>query len=276
MIDSHVHVWTLDAKTYPWQPTLPGVQVPTWSATVEDLIVKMDQAGVDHAVLIQPSTYGWDNSYLCDAIDRYPDRFAGICLVDPHSEQAESDLRHWCTVRGCQGVRVNLIAQTEASWILNRVPQRIFSAALDLKVPVLFQIFPHQADTLCELARRYPDLSIVVDNLGPQMFQDVNSKAAINLLAEHPNIWFKLICAAPDSQQDYPYQDLWPLFHAAREMFGYARILFGTDFPYVLKTCSYQEAIAWPAELPFIEVHGFVDTVDANARSLWSFSPRAN
>jgi len=77
----------------------------------------MDDAGVSHAVLVQPSVYGWDNSYLCDCLDHWPDRFAGVCLIDPDAADPRKELDHWCGERGCQGVRLNIIRQPDPSWL---------------------------------------------------------------------------------------------------------------------------------------------------------------
>ena len=76
IVDTHVHVWSDDADRYPWHQTLAHVPIPTYPAPAENLLAAMDDAGVSHAVLVQPSVYGSDNRYLCDCLDRWPGRFA--------------------------------------------------------------------------------------------------------------------------------------------------------------------------------------------------------
>lgn len=115
MIDAHVHVWTLDPERYPWQPILGHVPVPTKPATIEALLGQMDSSGVTHALLVQPSVYGWNNAYLCDTLTRYAGRCVGVCLVDPRSGRAGDDLLYWCRERGCRGLRVNTIGDQEDS-----------------------------------------------------------------------------------------------------------------------------------------------------------------
>ena len=82
MIDTHVHVWTDDTENYPWQQTLSKVPIPTESATIEEFILCMEKACVEGAVLVQPSTYGWDNNYLCDSLKKYPGKFYTIDIED--------------------------------------------------------------------------------------------------------------------------------------------------------------------------------------------------
>jgi L-fuconolactonase len=270
VIDSHVHVWELEPRRYPWQQTLAHVPIPTEPATATELLTLMDQAGVERAVLVQPSVYGWDNSYLCEWLERSPDRFTGVCLVDPHSEQASDDLRYWCGERGCRGVRVNAIGDEDATWLLDPRHEHLWDTAQTLRVSVSFQMRPAQAAVVAELAERLPDLCIVTDYLGPDAFHDRAGIEAVERLAERPNIWFKVIASGPDSREAYPFRDLWPLYERAVASFGPERLVFGTDFPHVLRACSYEQAIAWLDELAFIEGDARAAIEESNASVLWA------
>jgi predicted TIM-barrel fold metal-dependent hydrolase len=271
MTDAHVHVWALDPERYPWHQTLPHVPIPTTPATVEDLLAEMEGAGVEKAVLVQPSVYGWDNSYLCDCLERYRGRFAGVCLVDPHSENAGEDLRFWCTDRGCQGVRINLIAERDGSWVLGTLQERIWDAAEELGASVSLQMLPAHAAVAGELAARRSGVRFIIDYLGGEAFHDGSGGAAIDLLASHPNVFFKLLSLGQDSHGSYPFPDLWPLYERALEAFGADRVVFGTDFPHVRQSCGYDAAIAWLDELPFVDAAARPLLSDRTAHLLWTF-----
>jgi L-fuconolactonase len=213
--------------------------------------------------------YGWDNSYLCDCLGRYPGRFAGICLVNPRSERAAGDLRYWCGERGCRGVRLNLIAQPDASWALEAGQAALWQAAADLGIPVALQMLPAQAPVALELAARRPEVTIVVDYMGQAAYHDGSGLAAVEALAQAGNVSLKLIASGPDSREPYPFRDLWPLCQRAVARFGIERLVFGTDYPHVLSTCAYVDAIRWLAELPFLDEAGRAAVGDGNARRLW-------
>jgi predicted TIM-barrel fold metal-dependent hydrolase len=272
VIDAHVHVWTLEPDRYPWQQTLAHVPIPGEPATAEDLLDEMDRAGVGHAVLVQPSVYGWNNDYLCDCLDRWPDRFVGICLVDPRADGAGEALRYWCAERGCRGVRVNLIGHSDAAWVLDAARQELWDAARELGISVSFQMLPGQAPVVRELARREPETLFIVDYLGPDAFHDGSGAPAVELLAEAPNAWFKLIASGPDSRERYPFRDLWPLYEHAVRSFGPERIVFGTDFPHVRRACPYADAAAWLAELPFLDERARAAIGNDNAAELWDLA----
>ena len=99
-VDTHAHVFKrglqlADVRRY----------APDYDALPEDYIKVLDANGVSHAVLVQPSFLGTDNSYLVDALRRYP-RFRGIAVVQPvisHDELRALD------EAGVVGIRLNLI-----------------------------------------------------------------------------------------------------------------------------------------------------------------------
>jgi predicted TIM-barrel fold metal-dependent hydrolase len=269
VIDSHVHVWTLEPERFPWQQTLAHVPIPTEPATADFLLRLMNETGVERAVLVQPSVYGWDNSYLCDCVEREPERFVGVCLVEPQSERAAADLRHWCNERGCRGVRINTIGAEDASWVLDRAREPLWRTAQELEVSVSFQMRPTQAADVTELAERYPGLRVVADYLGHDAFRDSSGLAALEQLATRSNIWLKVIASGPDSLEPYPFADLWPLYEQAVASFGPKRLVFGTDFPHVLKSCTYEQAIGWLDELPFLDEASRTALATTNATVLW-------
>jgi predicted TIM-barrel fold metal-dependent hydrolase len=253
VIDGHVHVWVLDPERYPWQQTLAQVPIPDMAASAEDLLGHMDSAGVERALLLQPSVYGWDNSYLCDSADRYPDRFGAVCLVDPRAPGAGDDLRYWCRERGCCGVRVNLIEDGDSDWLTAPGQQGLWEAVGELGIPVSLQMRPDHAAGVRKLARAYPAIRFIADYLGRQAAHDGTGATALRQLSAEQNVSAKLLAAGQDSDERYPFRDLWPLYQAAVEAFGASRIMFGTEFPHVMAHCRYEEAAQLLSTLPFID-----------------------
>jgi predicted TIM-barrel fold metal-dependent hydrolase len=252
VIDGHAHVWGLDPERYPWHQTLTSVPIPERAAPAEELLGHMDAAGIDRTLLLQPSVYGFDNSYLCDAADRYPDRFAAVCLVNPHAPSAGDDLRYWCRERGCAGVRINLIEDGDAGWLTAAGQRGLWEAAGELGIPVSLQMRPDHAADVRRLARAYPAIRFIADYLGRAAAHDGTGAAALRLLSEEPNIYTKLLAAGQDSDEQYPFRDLWPFYQAAVDAFGARRVMFGSEFPHVLAHCRYRDATRLLSTLPFL------------------------
>src|SRR5258706_8001649 len=101
-VDIHPHIISDDEKKYPPAP-LFGKR-SDWSqerpSTVETLIEQMDAAGVTKAAVVHSSTtYGFDNSYVVDACNSYPDRLLAVGSVDMLAPDAVATIRSW-TDRG--------------------------------------------------------------------------------------------------------------------------------------------------------------------------------
>ena len=105
IIDTHAHI--IDPARFPF-PGGPGYKpLPHEVGTSEDYGTVLDAHGVAHALLVQPSGYGYDNSALLDAMARHPGRFKTIAVVDP--ETSESELVAFME-QGVVGVRFNLLS----------------------------------------------------------------------------------------------------------------------------------------------------------------------
>ncbi len=76
-----------------------------WFEPVEILLNEMERAGVDQAVLTQ--FFGvFDNSYLVEAVKRFPGRFAVIAIVD-HTQPDATDRVVELHDQGVDGLRFN-------------------------------------------------------------------------------------------------------------------------------------------------------------------------
>ena len=56
---------------------------PNLDAAASSLLEKMRSKGISRTVLIQIIHYKWDNRYLVSVLHTYPEKFAGVCQVDP-------------------------------------------------------------------------------------------------------------------------------------------------------------------------------------------------
>src|SRR5262249_61886549 len=98
VLDIHPHIVSPDTGRYPLAP-LGGTQ-STWSSerptTYEMLLAEMDAAGVNKAAIVHSSTaYGYDNSYVADAVAAVPSRFTGVYSIDVAAPDAVSTFDYW-------------------------------------------------------------------------------------------------------------------------------------------------------------------------------------
>jgi predicted TIM-barrel fold metal-dependent hydrolase len=219
--------------------------------------------------LVQPSVYGWNNTYIADCLQKWPDRFAGVCLVDPRSIEAAKHLEHWVKEKRFSGVRVNLIAEPDASWLLESARLQLWEAASSLKASISIQMLPRHAESVATLASRHPAAQFIVDYLGPQAFHDASGPAALTALSAIPNVHYKILALGQDSKQPYPFTDLYPLYMEAYRLFGADRLILGTDYPHVLRQGPYEQGLAWFDTLPFMNPSLRQRIGTENAQRMW-------
>ena len=275
IVESHVHIWTQD-ENYPFTPTLPDVPVPTTAATAEMLLEETGKAGVDHVVLVQPSTYGWDNRYLADSIARYPQRLAGVCLVDPLDEEAPEQLEYWVRERNFHGVRLHAVRPDSASWFTSAQTDRIWRKAADLGIPICLLLDLVHAPMVEVMLKRFPEVDVVLDHMGRIDVAEQPPYPVFSRfleLANSPRTFAKVSGMLHYSNAAYPFTDTHPFFRLAKDAWGPERLMWGTDWPMLLDKAGYLPRLtAVRDEMPFFSKADLEWVLGGTALRLWSFA----
>ena len=104
IVDCHLHI--IDHGRYPFPPGVGYTPRSDESGTREALAAVLDAHGVAHALLVQPSGYGFDNSAMLDAMEGAPGRFKAIAVIS--GEESDRELQALAD-RGVVGLRFNLV-----------------------------------------------------------------------------------------------------------------------------------------------------------------------
>src|SRR3954447_23068195 len=113
IIDTHVHVSSMDAARYPFKPgDFPTSKWWMKDASVEHLGKVFDDAGVDRGVLVQGiGAYGYDNRYVIDAAATDPERFRCVIAIDMEGTDPAPELRAVCATGRLHAVRLFVVDQ---------------------------------------------------------------------------------------------------------------------------------------------------------------------
>lgn len=218
IVDADVHI----------SPTPQGGN----SISVEELLRRMDRAGVDRAVTWLQPPYVRDeidagNAYVARAMRAHPDRIIGFGWADPNLgvERAIADARRGVEEQGFYGVKLNgaqngyRIDDSERSMpVIEAIARTGAVLALHVGADAPDHTHPSRVATI---ARAYPELRILVVHMGGAAFHDL-SEAAIGVAAEHPNL--TLVGSAVRAI---------PILRAIRTLGG-ERVCFGSDTPFEL------------------------------------------
>ena len=237
IVDSHVHLWTLDPDRYPWQPLLG--YIPTQPFTSEQLLQLMDEARVDHAVVVQPSVYGWDNSYVLDAVDAHPTRLVAVALLDHQSAEWPARLRA-LHKRGVRAICLTL-SEESAAWITEPTYRGLWRALVQLGLPAVFQARMEQLGAVESLASKMHELQIVIDHLGkPDLTGGSEGWERLLRLSESPCVYVKV---SGFHEQGDDWRRFPEVIADALATFGAERLVWGSDAPGVLRSAAYEDTM---------------------------------
>jgi len=232
IIDTHMHVWSMDTARFPFNPPEPSYPKPTQYGSVELYQEEMKKDGVHRAVLVQPRYYGWDNRYIADCVRRFPSLFVGHGLINPNDPNNARALEREVQENGLAGMRLSPIYHPQERWLNSPSHYALWRKAEELGV--VFNVFlaPAQLPQLQEMLERFPKVKVVVDHLGrPEILNRppwVESDDLLRL-ARFPNLWVKFTELYTASRTKiYPYQDVHPFGRMVYDKFGPRRLLFGT------------------------------------------------
>jgi predicted TIM-barrel fold metal-dependent hydrolase len=238
IVDIHPHIISDDETRYPPAP-LFGKR-SDWSqerpTTVETLIAAMDEAGVAKAAVVHSSTtYGFDNSYVVDGCAKYADRLVAIGSVDVLQPDAPGRIREWVG-RCLAGLRLFTGGSTKEFDPSELDDPRSFPAwelCGDLGLPMCIQTGPIGLPQVTALAKRFPNVAIVLDHLGrPEVADGAPYAAAQSLfdLAPLSNIYLKLTPRIfGDVKKEKASAETF--FPRVVEAFGAKRMAWGSNYP---------------------------------------------
>jgi L-fuconolactonase len=237
-IDTHPHIISDDESRYPLAP-LFGKR-SDWSqerpTTVETLIAAMDEAGVAKAAVVHSSTtYGYDNSYVVDGCAKYPDRLVAVGSVDVLQPNATDTIRMWVD-RGLAGLRLFTGGSTkdfDPSELDDPKSFPSWELCSELSLPMCIQTGPIGLPQITMLARRFPNVRILLDHLArPDVLDGPPYKAAESLfeLAPLENIYLKLTPRIfGDVKKGQANAETF--FPKLVQVFGSKRLAWGSNYP---------------------------------------------
>jgi L-fuconolactonase len=229
VVDAQVHIWKPESPARPW---VEGAKDYAHGESFSDdqLIARMDAAGVDMAVLVPPSWEGNRNDACLEARERRPDRFLVMGRIDLTSPLSDAQLEDFA--RDMAGLRLTFRRDPDVAQLTGGQASWLLDAAERLSLPIAIYA-PTSLDRMDELARQHPGLKLVIDHLGLPL--DARDDAARRLvddvcrLSVHPNVALKASCLPNNFREQPPFPSIAAVVHEVVDAFGYERVFWGSD-----------------------------------------------
>ncbi len=210
--------------------------------------------GVEKAVVLQGSYYGFANEYVAEAVNAYPDMFVGAGTFDPMARFAG---RIYDRLTDELGFKIMKFETSSGGGFMSYHPPfdlaEVFLPiakkceangqvlVLDIGSPGMASFQP---DRVRIIAQECPKLKIVICHLLAPALKDRHTgivEESLRVLA-FENIWFDL-AAVPFNvnPEAYPFPTGRHYVGLAKEILGAGRLIWGTDIPSVLIANSYEK-----------------------------------
>jgi L-fuconolactonase len=143
-----------------------------------------------------------------------------------------------------KGIRRLLQDEPDAAFCLR--PAFIEGVRLLARHDLSFDIcvYHPQLGAVLELVRRCPEVRFVLDHIGKPGIGDglmTPWRTQIEDLAALPNVWCKLSGLITEAHTNWTREQLRPYIDHVIERFGFARVMFGSDWPVSEQTHRYEE-----------------------------------
>lgn len=233
-VDTHSHIVAADRSRYPLTPYEGrlGEWVEAKPVTTEELLGEMDQAGVDRALLVQASSaYGFENAYVADGAEAFPQRFSSVCIIDMTAPDAADTLTYWVKARGVRGIRLFTTPNPEAPWLDDPSTFPVWERTRELGIPMAIQTNTRHLPRIHKLLQLFPEIRVAFDHLGGVYLEPPGPAAQALLdLAAFPNVYAKFstvnFYAAEKAGISYE-----AYFRPIIDKFGPNRMMWGSNYP---------------------------------------------
>ncbi len=220
--DTHMHIY--DSR----YPVAASSLLRPPEATVEDYRQVQAALGLQRVVVVQPSTYGFDNSCTLDAVAEIGESARAVVVID--DQVPDNELEH-LTHLGARGARFHMLPGGAVPWeIMRSVADRIAPHGWHIQLQMNGRDLADRFDALVALPT-----PLVIDHVGrymPPVGPDDERFVVLLRLLETGRCWVKLSApyeSAVDPTHEYAAVTL--MVHTLVEGFP-ERMLWATNWPH--------------------------------------------
>jgi L-fuconolactonase len=239
-IDAHQHFWRLAERGASWPP--PELTPIYRDFLPHDLAPLLDANGIDATVLVQSLPTRADTHFLLQLARATPFVAGVVGWVDLKAADAVQQIDALADNNMLKGLRPMLQDLDDTRWIDDPALDPAIDAMVRHRLVFDALVLPRHLPSVLALARRHPALGIVIDHAAkPSIASGAvdNWAAGLTALAALPQVCCKLSGMVTEAAPGWTVADLAPYASIVLDVFGAARVLWGSDWPVVNLASDY-------------------------------------
>jgi len=241
-VDAHHHVWSLVRGDYGW--LTPAQKEIYRDFTLADLAPLREAAGITTTVLVQAAPTVAETEFLLKVAKNSDGVVKGVVgWVDLTGAEAIPTLTRLARNSLLKSIRPMLQDLPDPAWILRADVGRALSALPRLGLRFDALVRPEQLVALLPMLDRHPDLAVVIDHgAKPDIARGMWEPWArsMRVAASNPRVRCKLSGLLSEAGPNATIDTLRPYFDHLLECFGAQRLMWGSDWPVVNLSGTYQ------------------------------------
>ncbi|MBM3934154.1 MAG: hypothetical protein FJ319_07615 [SAR202 cluster bacterium] len=243
VVDSHQHFWDIAKFSYPWMPA-DGVLRRTYAPKDLEHVLKGNL--VSKTVLVQAHKSVDEARYMLD-IAKANDFVAGVVtwvdLAKPDVGKTLDELKKYPKL---VGIRHPVHDETDDAWITRPEVIRGLKAVAERGLAYDLLVRTQHLKHVKKVADQAPGLRMVVDHIAkpPIAKGELEPWASeIAKVAALPNVYCKISGMVTEADhKKWKTANLRPYVEHVVKLFGYDRLMWGSDWPVVLLASDYDKA----------------------------------
>jgi len=241
-IDSHQHFWRYDSAQYPW---IEGDWPIRKDFLPDDLAPILKHHKIAGTIAVQARQSWEETSWLLELAGQYDWILGVVGWIDLRSESLPQQLEAAAVHKKLVGFRHVVQDETDPEFLLGPpFLQGIRALESQGRFAYDLLIYHHQLASAIRFVERFPSLRIILDHLAKPDLRKLAKQPwadQIRQMGEFSQVACKISGLITEAEwSHWKEDDLLYYLEVVWEAFGPKRLLFGSDWPVMLLSGSYE------------------------------------
>ena len=246
IVDSHHHFWDVAKFSYAWIP--PEDHILNRNYLPQDMLPLLQSTGVNQTVVVEAAQNSLEEAdFLLGLAETNPSVTGVVAWVDLVNPEVGQVLDRLVAHPKLRGIRHGVEFETNDEWLLRRDVLRGLREVAQRGLTYDLLIRPRHLKIIPALVREVPHLRMVVDHIAkpPIASGEMEPWATdIATVAVIPGIYCKVSGMVTEADlANWTVGNLRPYVQHVVKVFGFDRIMWGSDWPVCLRAASYKRVL---------------------------------